>query len=289
MATNLEVEVIEPAEEGRLTVNAVLHAWATTPTARRRGADRRHRRRQRTVDAAAPRGDRRLGQLRPGLDPPSGNLGHRPGVGRTGRRPVAAPDRQHGGGDSRPRCRSTRWSQFIAVGGDARFAAARIGQQLPTADLSTMESRSSTTSWRNASCTPPADWPGSTPSPLPTRKRWSRPVGLPGPAAATKVEQMLVSDVSMRDGLLLDLTQTIQAEEAHDHNSIIQSAKGIGEKYHYDARTPSTWPIWRCSSSTCAHEHRLSDHERLLLYVAGLCTKWACMWPAARTTSTVTT
>ena len=128
--------MIEPAEESRLTVNAVLHAMGNAADVRRGTvADRRGRRRRHPADLAPRRGDLRLGQLRPGLDPPPGNPGHQPGAGRSGRRSVAPSDRQHAAAikTSLP---LGEVEHLIAVGGDARFAAAQIGKPSATGDLS---------------------------------------------------------------------------------------------------------------------------------------------------------
>ena len=100
MAANIEVEVIEPTEEGRLTVHcAVARDGRRRRPSRWRGAGGRHRRRQHAVDPAPAGGDRRLRQLRPGLDPAPGDPGHRAGVAGSRGRSAAAPDRRHGGGD----------------------------------------------------------------------------------------------------------------------------------------------------------------------------------------------
>jgi exopolyphosphatase/guanosine-5'-triphosphate,3'-diphosphate pyrophosphatase len=89
---------------------------------------------------------------------------------------------------------------------------------------------------------------------------------------AVRAEEMLVSQVSMRDGLLLDLTQPLKAEESESlRSSMLQSAKGIGEKYRYDAAHAAH--VAELSSrifEALRSEHHLTDHDLLLLQVAAI-------------------
>ena len=273
MAANIEVEVIEPAEEGRLTVNALLHAMSGA--ADLRGGEAL------VVDIGG--GSALLTLLRQGEIAVSGSYS----LGSIRLQEILAtdqesPDRaadllrhQIAGtvGAIRNSLPIGDVSHFIAVGGDARFAAEQLGQRLTTADLSVIGVKEfdkfvekcvshTVAELARIYAIPFADAETLVPALL----------GYQALLNTTKVRQMLVSDVSMRDGLLLDMTQSLKAEEAATiRNSIIQSAKGIGEKYHYDARHSQHVADLAVRIFDVMHnEHRLSDHERLLLYVAGL-------------------
>ena len=273
MVTNLEVEVIEPIEEGRLMVNAVLHAIGDAADVRRGSA----------LIVEVGGGSSLLTFLRNGRIEASGS--HALGSIRlqeilaTGEEP---PDRaadllRHHIASSTAPIKSAlplhEVEHFIAVGGDARFVATQIGRRSPSADLRSVSVKAFDRFVEKIAEHTPAEL--------------ARMHGLPFADAetlvpalltyqmlahATRTETILVSDVSMRDGLLLDITHTLRAEEAETlRNSVIQSAKGIGEKYHYDAEHGRHVADLAISIfDSMRPEHHLSDRERLLLQVASL-------------------
>ena len=89
---------------------------------------------------------------------------------------------------------------------------------------------------------------------------------------ATRAQQLFVAQISMREGLLLDLARMVRGEEDEElFRSIIQSAEVIGEKYNYDAKHTH----WVAELSgrlfdELQREHGLTRWERLLLYIAAL-------------------
>jgi exopolyphosphatase/guanosine-5'-triphosphate,3'-diphosphate pyrophosphatase len=273
MAANIEVEVIEPTEEGRLTVNAVLHAMG----------DGRDLRSSEALIADIGGGSALLTLLHQGEITACGSFA----LGSIRLQELLAtsqepPDRaaellRHQIGGTVNNIRSAlpieEVRHFIAVGGDARFAAAQIGKRHPTADLSVVGTKEFDKFVGHCA--------------VHTAAELARIYGIPFADAetlvpallgyqallrATQVGQILVSDVSMRDGLLLDITQSLRAEEAETiRNSIIHSAKGIGVKYHYDAEhAQHVAELAVRVFDVLAGEHRLSSHERLLLQVAAL-------------------
>jgi exopolyphosphatase/guanosine-5'-triphosphate,3'-diphosphate pyrophosphatase len=273
MAANIEVEVIEPAEEGRLTVNALLHAVGSA--ADLRGGEAL------VVDIGG--GSALLTLLRHGEIAVSGSFA----LGSIRLQEMLAtgqelPDRaadllrhQIAGtvGTIRNSIPIDDVSQFIAVGGDARFAAAQIGKRLPTADLSVIGVKEFDKFVRKCALHTAAELARIYAIPFADAETLVPALlGYQAMLQATKASQMLVSEVSMRDGLLLDMTQSLKAEEtATIRNSIIQSAKGIGEKYHYDAKHGQHVADLAVQMfDTLRNEHRLSEAERLLLQVAGL-------------------
>jgi len=273
MATGLEVEVIEPAEEARLTVNALVHALGES-------ADLRT---STVLVADIGGGGTLLTLLRHGQISASGSYA----LGSirvqemlaTSREPAerAADLLRHQIHSVVATIRNAmavqEVNQLIAVGGDARFAADQIGKPTQTADLRAIDRKAfDKFVARCAAHTPAelvrihglpfADAETLVPALLGYQELWE----------ATKAPQMLVSDVSMRDGLLLELTQTMKAEEAQTLlASVIESAKGIGLKYRYDAEhAEHVADLAVRLFDFLKSEHRLGDRERLLLRVAAI-------------------
>jgi exopolyphosphatase/guanosine-5'-triphosphate,3'-diphosphate pyrophosphatase len=272
MATSLEVEVIEPAEEGRLTVNAVLHETNTAADLRTGTS----------LIADVGGGGTLLTLLRNGEISASGSYA----VGSvrlqellaTSEEPAerAAELLRHQIASTVSLVKSSlplaEVAHLICVGGDARFAASLIGKPSPSG-LTAMSRKAFDRFVRRAS--------GHTPAEL------AKIHGLPFADAETlvpallayqalwhevPVEEMLVSQVSMRDGLLLELTYSLKAEETQAlRNSVLQSAKGIGEKYRYDAN--HALHVAELSAKLfegLRSEHKLSDHELLMLRAAAI-------------------
>ena len=162
---------------------------------------------------------------------------------------------------------------FIAVGSDARWAASQVGKPLTEAGLWTVASEA--LDGLVAACQgSPAD-------------ELARTYGLPFadtetlvPALlvyqallkATNVGEMIVTNVSMRDGILQDMVGSIGGRQADLRRAeVIQSAQAIGKKYHTDM--PHAEHIRMLAGrlfDALASEHRLGERHRLLLEVAAL-------------------
>ena len=88
----------------------------------------------------------------------------------------------------------------------------------------------------------------------------------------TQARQMIVSHVSMRDGLLLELARAVTGEEDQALlEGVIHSATALAQKYHVDlkhARNVADVAV-RLFDELQA-EHGLGPRQRLLLQVAGL-------------------
>jgi len=162
---------------------------------------------------------------------------------------------------------------FVAVGGDARFAAREIGQPTASEDLRTIERDAFDKLVRKTQRY--------------TAEELSRRYGLPFADAETltaallvyqvllqktKAEQMTVSNVSIRDGLLLELAReaTGQDDEALT-TGVIHSALAIAEKYHADLQhARNVAELAARLFDQLQADHRLGARHRLLLRVAGL-------------------
>jgi exopolyphosphatase / guanosine-5'-triphosphate,3'-diphosphate pyrophosphatase len=162
---------------------------------------------------------------------------------------------------------------FVAVGGDARFAAREIGRPTESADLAIVQTADFDDFVdRCERCTP---------------EELSKRHGLPFAEAETlnpallvlqillhaaRAGQMLVSQVSMRDGLLLELAREVTGREDEDLlRGIIHSALSIAEKYHVDvnhARNVAEAAVQLFD--LLQSDHGLNKRHRLLLRVAAL-------------------
>ena len=161
---------------------------------------------------------------------------------------------------------------LVAVGEDARFAAQHAGRPVPSAK------RVSTVA-REAFDRLVAECARQTPEQL------ASAYGLPFPNAvrlvpalliyqgllhATSVETMMVCSVSMRDGLLLDIVRRVTGEEDTElAESVVRSAKTVGEKYRVDSsHAAHVAELAVVLFDELQAEHGLTPRHRLLLRVA---------------------
>jgi exopolyphosphatase/guanosine-5'-triphosphate,3'-diphosphate pyrophosphatase len=162
---------------------------------------------------------------------------------------------------------------FVAVGGDARFAAREIGVPTESADLAVIDPAAfDKLVARCERC---------------TAEELSKHHGLPfaeaetvNPAllvyqtllGKTKADQMIVSHISMRDGLLLELAREVTGKEDESLTlGVIHSATAIAEKYHVDmnhARNVAEAAV-RLFDVFQA-DHGLGLRHRMLLRAAGI-------------------
>jgi exopolyphosphatase/guanosine-5'-triphosphate,3'-diphosphate pyrophosphatase len=90
--------------------------------------------------------------------------------------------------------------------------------------------------------------------------------------AASGADRMMVAGVSMRDGLLLDLTNQLAGrEDPVLAESVLQSARTIGEKYGYDAgHAELVAELSVRLFDELARDHGLAARQRLLLQAAAV-------------------
>ncbi|MBN1910262.1 MAG: Ppx/GppA family phosphatase [Pirellulales bacterium] len=166
-----------------------------------------------------------------------------------------------------------RIETFIAVGGDARFAASHVGQKDEETGLR----------WINREDFDKfvAQCQRRTPEAL--AKRFGLSFGQAetiNPALLiyqilwrrTRAERMLVSDASMRNGLLLELARNVTGQEDEaTAQSILQSAGAIAEKYQVDFEHAQTVAdLAERLFDELRPDHGLGSRHRLLLRVAAL-------------------
>ena len=274
MATRLNVEVIDTSEESRLTVSAVRQAVGDALGVNQRQtliADVGGGSTLLTV--LGERRDRHLAKPAAGLDPAAGDVLHQRGIAAALGRTAAAAHLQRDFHVSKL-VPLDEIDSFVAVGGDARFAAredrhahriGRLGAWSIKAAFDKLVDRCE----RH------------------TAEELSKRHGLPFAEAETlnpallvyqmllhktKAEQMIVSHVSMRDGLLLELAREVTGKEDEALlTGVIHSATAIAEKYHVDlnhARNVADVAV-RLFDVFQA-DHGLGPRQRLLLRVAAL-------------------
>jgi exopolyphosphatase/guanosine-5'-triphosphate,3'-diphosphate pyrophosphatase len=162
---------------------------------------------------------------------------------------------------------------FVAVGGDARFAARQIGQPTEVSELTLVEAEQFDRLVHRCERL--------------TAEEISKRHGLTFAEAETinpallvyqallrrcKADKMLVSNVSMRDGLLLELAQQVTgAEDEAMLAGIIHSAMTLAERYHADpehGRNVAELAVR--FFDFLQSDHGLRARHRLLLRVAAL-------------------
>jgi len=162
---------------------------------------------------------------------------------------------------------------LIAVGGDARFAARQIGQPTEADDLIAVRRSDLEKLVKHCKQFAPEE----------LAKRHGLPFAEAEtitPAllvyqtllARTHARQMLVSQVSMRDGLLLELARQVTGQRDDVLlEGTIHSAMAVAEKFHVDAKhANSVAQLSIRLFDEMQAEHGLSGRYRLLLQVAGL-------------------
>jgi exopolyphosphatase/guanosine-5'-triphosphate,3'-diphosphate pyrophosphatase len=272
MATGFDVDVISSSDESRLTVAAV-----------RQEVGKRQLAKQSSVIVEVGGGNTEINVLRKGQIAASRNLA----IGAIRLQELLSTStksadqasdmiRQQVSGvisSMRGLLRLKQVRVFYAVGGDARWASERVGRKTKIANLRSV-SRKDLDKLVGRSRHYTAD-------------KLVRMYGLPFSEAETLVpallvyqmllrstgaKEIIVSNVSMRDGLLLDLAQqTTGSVEEYAYADIIRSATSIAEKYGVDLKHAiHTRQTSVRLFDELAVEHSLDKRHRLLLEVAAL-------------------
>lgn len=273
MATDLQVNVIDTSEESRLTVSAVRQAVGDAL-----GVNRNH-----TLIAEVGGGSTLLTVLHEGeiVDSQSLRLGSirlQEMLSTSGEPPQRSAEllRQQIVNETASLGRALPLrdvESFVAVGGDARFAAREIGHPAVAADLMTVDRAALDGFVRKCQ--------------QHTAEELSKRHGLPFAEAETLVtallvyqillqktaaEQMIVSQVSLRDGLLLDLARDATGQEDESLlKGVIHSAMAIAEKYDADLdHARNVADLADALFDELRADHGLGARHRLLLRVASL-------------------
>ena len=272
MATGLHIEVIGTAEESRLTVSAVRQAAGEVLETG-----------ENTLIADVGGGSTLLTVLHKGeivnsLSLRLGTIRLQELLGTSEESPERSAElfRQHILNETASMPGSlalTKIESFIAVGADARFAAHEIGEKTASADLYSIDAEDFDRLIEHCQ--------KQTPESL------SKRYGLPFSEAETlnpalfvyqillkktRAKKMVVSGVSMRDGLLLELARSVTGREDEAlYESVVQSAISIAEKYHADmAHANNVADIAVRLFDELRADHGLGRRYRILLRVAGI-------------------
>jgi len=269
----LDVEVIDPSEESRLTVSAVRKALGGAPEIHCDDALIADVGGGSALLTVLHAGDivasesQRLGSVR--LQEVLATAGETPG------RAARLIRHQIGGllGVITGSLHLDKVRAFVAAGGDARFVAHQIGEPTESPELHTVKLKA-------------FDRLVSQCARL-SVEQIARRYDLPYPDAetlvpallvfqglvhATGAERIVVPETSMRDGLLLDLARSVTGQQDEQlTGSILQSARVIGEKYHCDtAHAEHVAVLAERLFDAFRAEHGLGSRYRLLLRVAAL-------------------
>jgi exopolyphosphatase/guanosine-5'-triphosphate,3'-diphosphate pyrophosphatase len=273
MATGLDVEIIDTAEESRLTVAGVRQHL--TPEMRaKRGL---------LLVAHVGGGSTLLtvlsqGEIVESQSLPLGSIRLREGLLSGSEPPPQAADilsRQISNvlGSTQTGLPLERIETFVAIGGDARFVARQIGKPVGAAgpylvawgpfDKLVRQCAQHTTEKLAAKFSlafPDAET--LYPALLVYRALLD----------ATRASELCVAQVSMRDGLLLDLASRVTGREDEALvKGVIRSAAAVARKYRVDRRhAQSVAELAVRLFDALQAEHGLTQRHRLLLRVAGL-------------------
>lgn len=272
MASGLEVSIISVTEEGRLTVSAVREAVGERLLERGRAL---------VVEVGGGSTVLNLlnrGEITASQSLPTGSIRMQEVLGTTTERADQAARLIQGQitgaisafGSLLP-LKSVQ--TFIAVGGDARWAAGQVGKPLGADRLEAVSAEAlGKLLGRCRSLT--ADELARSYKLAYTDAETITPALLVYQVllGATRAKRMIVTDVSMRDGLLLGLARDAAGrEDDAASREIIQSAQGIAEKYRVDTpHAEQTRSLAVQLFDQLAGEHRLGERHRLLLEVAAI-------------------
>jgi exopolyphosphatase/guanosine-5'-triphosphate,3'-diphosphate pyrophosphatase len=274
MTVGMDVEVIDPMEQSRLIVAALRHE-----------AEKDLNLSGHVVAIAEVGGGSTLltvlrrGNIAASQSYSLGSVRMQESLGTADEPPGRAADimRHHIGNTvamARKSLNLQRKRTFVAIGGDARFAAAQVGQPLDGgSDLDVVEADAldklleglipmHPEQIAQRHNLPPADAETLVPALLVYQALLQ----------SMRTSEMVVSQVSMRDGLLLDLPRFVSGEEDPElTRSILQNAKTIASRYQADIdHAEHVAFLAERIFDEMQDEHRLGPRDRLLLRVAAL-------------------
>ena len=273
MSTGFDLEVIDPSEEARLIVSAIRGEFDGLATEQR----------QEVLVAEIGGGNALLSVL--SGDEIAASESYRLGSIRlqevlnlTDETPQRAAEliRHQIAGIVSAICKALpmrRIKTFVALGGDARFAARQIGKPVEGSDLRRIDCTDFDRFVNRCTTMPPeqivrrydmafADAETLNPALLVYQAL----------IKATAAKEFYVSGVSMRDGLLDEMALVVTGKEDEAlARSIVHSAETIGEKYRYDAEhAHKVADLAIRLFDDMRDEHGLGSRHRLLLRVGAL-------------------
>jgi len=162
---------------------------------------------------------------------------------------------------------------FVALGGDARFAAAQAGKPTASEALQKVTRPALDKLLQRCEGRPPEDLAREFGRPFADAETISTALMIYQELLRhTHVREMLVSHLSMRDGLLLDLARLVTGQEDTALvQGVIHSAMAVAEKYLVDSNhAEHVAELAMKLFDALADEHGLDARAHLLLHVAAL-------------------
>ena len=162
---------------------------------------------------------------------------------------------------------------FVLVGQDARFAAEQAGQPAATGDVHAVDAAAFEAVVEQCSRSTPEELARKHGLPLASAQRLTPALLIHSALRkATGVEHLVVCDAAMLDGLLLDIAREARGEEDTEFaESVVRSAKTLGEKFRYDrAHADHVAHLCMRLFDELADEHALGPRHRLLLRVGAV-------------------
>jgi len=273
MATGLTVQVIDTSEESRITVSAFLEAAGKVPG----------RRQSNILIAEAGGGSTLLtllqkGEINTSQSLPLGSIRLQEALSTRNEAPERAMEiiRQQISNvvsSTLSTLPLKKIKRFVAIGGDARFVGRQIGKPTDSENLSTIGRKDfeqllkicqqhNVTDLAKKYGLSFADAETLNPSLLVYQALWN----------ATSAEIMMISQVTMRDGLLIDLAGDVTGREDRTLlKGILHSAEQLAEKYRSDSKhAHNVASLALGLFDELKSEHGLDRRYRILLNVAGL-------------------
>lgn len=272
MNTGLDIEIIEPTEETRLTVKAVTDAFGSVPLPK-----------VHTLIADIGGGSALLAMLQKGQTVSAGSfaLGSiriQESLDTAGERPERTAEllRHHVASIVSSVTNTlplTKIRSYLGVGGDARLLARQVGKPGRNEHLKIVTRESFEEFLETITHLQPDQLARRFKIPFEDAETLT-PALLVHHAllARTHAKKMVVVDVSMRAGLLRDLAMEVSGEKDSDRDtSTIESARSIAQKYHEDmAHAEHVATLAVRLFDELRPDHNLTARDRLLLYIASL-------------------
>lgn len=162
---------------------------------------------------------------------------------------------------------------FLAIGGDARFVAKQVGKPAPAGNLEVVAMRQLDDFIARAEPLAPDDLVRKYSIPF-AQAETLVPALLVYQALlhATRARRMLVSRVSMRDGLVLDIPRYVTGQDDPDlAKNIMHSVRSLGERFRYDAEHAEHVAALAVRLfDELQRDHGLRPRHRLLLEASAL-------------------
>jgi len=162
---------------------------------------------------------------------------------------------------------------FIAIGGDARWATGQVGKNVDKQQLKTISKKNLDNLIKQYEAYSPDELAKSLKLPFSDAETLT-PALLVYSALlnVTKAQELYVSDVTMRDGLLLDLYMSVSGrEDKHFSKEVLNSAEAIAHKYQIDLKHAKH--VKKLSTQLYDYlkaEQWLNIENRLLLQVSAI-------------------